>query len=80
MKDTMTFSEHLQAKIDQINRRQERNKKAIMDAIRRVEQRNALEREAMESNGTDGLRPTQFFEPSEIGQMKPIRLSDLVAK
>jgi predicted transcriptional regulator len=72
MKDTMTFSEHLQAKIDQINRRQERNRKAMMDAIRRVEQRNAIEREAMESNGTDGLRPSQFFEPSEIVQMRAV--------
>ena len=74
MKETMTFSQHLQAKIDQINRRQERNRKAMMDAIRRIEQRN--EREAMESNGTDGL----FFEPAEMGQMKPIRLSELVSK
>ena len=72
MKDTMTFSEHLQAKIDQINRRQERNRKAMMDAIRRVEQRNAIEREAMESNGTDGLQPSQFFEPSEIVQMRAV--------
>jgi tRNA C32,U32 (ribose-2'-O)-methylase TrmJ len=67
MKDTMTFSQHLQSKIDQINRRQERNRKAMMDAIRRVEERNAI-------------KPTQFFEPAEMGQMKPIRLSDLVAK
>ena len=66
MKDR-TFSEMLQARIDQINRRQERNRKAMMDAIRRVEERNAI-------------KPTQFFEPSEMGQMKPIRLSELVAK
>ena len=79
MKDR-SFSEMLQARIDQINRRQEKNRKAMMDAIRRVEQRKAIEREAMESNGTDGLQPSQFFEPAEMGQMKPIRLSDLVAK
>jgi hypothetical protein len=66
MKDR-SFSEMLQARIDQINRRQEKNRKAMMDAIRRVEERKAIQ-------------PTQFFEPAEMGQMKPIRLSDLVAK
>jgi hypothetical protein len=66
MKDR-SFSEMLQARIDQINRRQEKNRKAMMDAINRIEQRKAIQ-------------PTQFFEPAEMGQMKPIRLSDLVAK
>jgi hypothetical protein len=61
-----SFSEMLQARIDQINRRQEKNRKAMLDA--------------MESNGTDGLQPSQFFEPAEMGQMKPIRLSELVSK
>lgn len=64
MKDTKTFSEHLQAKIDQINRRQERNRQAMRDAIRRIEAREE----------------SPFFNASETAQMKPIRLSALVQK
>ena len=66
MKDTKTFSEHLQAKIDLINRRQERNRQAMMDAIKRIEARQA-------QNG-------QFFDASETSGMRPIRLSALCAK
>jgi hypothetical protein len=79
MKDR-SFSEMLQARINQINRRQERNRKAMMDAIRRVEQRKA-ELGVMECLGNHyQTQPSQFFQPAEIGQMKPIRLSELVSK
>jgi hypothetical protein len=56
----------LQAKIDQINRRQERNRQAMMDAIKRIEARQA-------QNG-------QLFDASETSGMRPIRLSALCAK
>lgn len=67
MRDTKTFSEHLQAKIDQINRRQERNRQAMMDAIHRIEAKQAKE-------------GGQFFDASETSGMRPIRLSALCAK
>jgi flagellar hook-basal body complex protein FliE len=42
MKDR-SFSEMLQARIDQINRRQERNRKAVMEAVARIETAKAVE-------------------------------------
>lgn len=66
MKDR-SLSEMLQARIDQINRRQDANRKAMQDAIRRIETAEALK-----------VQASQFFDPSE--QLRPIRLSALCAK
>ena len=64
MKDR-SLGEMLQAKIDQIHRRQEANRKAMMDAIHRIETAEAQRGQS------------QFFDASETSGMRPIRLSAL---